>query len=55
MYHQLPSTVARDATTFDIMVADVYTTWENFKANPDDPTNYNEDQLASMIKGVKGV
>jgi hypothetical protein len=54
MYNQLPSTVLREGTTFDIMVADIYTTWEKHKMNPDDPTMYNEDQLAEMIKGVKG-
>jgi hypothetical protein len=52
MYNQLPSTVLRDASTFDMMVADVYTTWERHKANPD-KTEYSDDQLKDFMNGVR--
>ena len=53
MYHQLPSVVERDATTFDLMVADVYSTWEKHQQNPDD-VDYSEDQLMEIMKSVRG-
>lgn len=54
MYHQLPSTVLRHATTFDIMVTDVYATWEKSKENPGDPGLYQEDDLANFMKSIRG-
>jgi len=54
MYNQLPSTVMREATSFDIMVADVYTAWERHKADPSDATQYQESDLAELLKSVKG-
>lgn len=54
MYNQLPSTVLRDASTFDIMVADVYTTWEKHNENPSDTNQYDESQLVDFMKNVKG-
>jgi len=54
MYNQLPSTVLRDATSFDIMVADVYTTWEDAKKNPADTQNYREEDLMEIMKSVRG-
>jgi len=54
MYNQLPSVIMRDATTFDIMVTDVYTAWEKFKTNPSDSSQYNEEQLVDILKSVKG-
>jgi hypothetical protein len=54
MYNQLPSTVVRDGTTFDIMVTDVYATWEKHNQNPSDATQYDEGQLVDFVKKVKG-
>jgi hypothetical protein len=54
MYNQLPSTVLRDATTFDIMVMDVYTTWEKHKMDPSDGSQYEQSQLEEMMRGVRG-
>lgn len=54
MYHQLPSTILREATTFDIMVADVYATWERHKADPADNSHYQVDQLSELLNSVKG-
>lgn len=44
----------RDATTFDIMVTDVYSTWEKAKANPEDSENYSVDQLQEIMNSVRG-
>jgi hypothetical protein len=49
-YHQLPSVVLREATTFDIMVTDVYNAWEHFKQNPDDNDQYDIEQLKAFKK-----
>lgn len=54
MYNQLPSIVLRDATTFDLMVADVYATWEKHKQDPADPNQYDESQLIDFMKSVRG-
>ena len=54
MYNQLPSTVFRDGSTFDIMVADVYTTWEKARENPGDPDHYKEEDLMEIMKSVRG-
>jgi hypothetical protein len=53
MYHQLPSTVLREATTFDIMVTDVYAAWEKYQADPSDNSHYREDQLTEILKSTK--
>ena len=50
----LPSIVEANATTFDLMVTDVYTTWEKHKADPTDGSQYNEDQLMDFMKSVRG-
>ena len=49
-YGLLPSDVAARATTFDIMITDVYTTWENYQKDPNAISNYNQDQLVEMLK-----
>ena len=54
MYNQLPSQIVQNATTFDLMVLDVHTTWENFKADPESQTNYSESELLDMIKATRG-
>ena len=54
MYNQLPSRVAAEATTFDLMVADVYTTWEKHKANPESTeVEYDTDALSKMMQAAK--
>jgi hypothetical protein len=54
MYNQLPSTVLKYGTTFDIMVSDVYTTWEKVKTDPNAEVNYDEDSLMEIMKSVRG-
>ena len=49
-YGLLPSDVAARATTFDIMITDVYTTWENYQKDPNAISNYSQDQLVEMLK-----
>jgi hypothetical protein len=49
-YGLLPSEVAARATTFDIMITDVYTTWENYQKNPESINNYSQEQLMEIIK-----
>ena len=54
MYNQLPSTILKNGTTFDLMVADVYAAWEKHKANPEESGQYKEDQLSELLKSVRG-
>jgi hypothetical protein len=54
MYNQLPSTVLQYGTTFDIMVTDVYTTWEKVKTDPNAEVNYDQDGLMEIMKSVRG-
>lgn len=49
-YGLLPSEVAARATTFDIMITDVYTTWENYQKNPEAINNYSQEQLLEIVK-----
>ena len=53
MLNKLPSEVAQNATTFDIMVLDVYTTWEKHKTNPTDQTQYNVDNLQEILRRTR--
>jgi hypothetical protein len=53
MYNQLPSTILREGTSFDIMVADVYTAWEKSKLDPGDSSQYKDDQLQDILRTVK--
>lgn len=53
MYNQLPSTILRDATTFDLMVVDVYATWEKHKTNPEDSELYDPDDLQAIMNSVR--
>lgn len=50
MLNKLPSEVAANATTFDLMVLDVYTAWEKHKSNPSDQTQYNVDNLQEILR-----
>jgi hypothetical protein len=52
-YGILPSEVAARATTYDIMVTDVYTTWENHKRNPDDLKHLDQTQLQQILDKAK--
>lgn len=54
MYNQLPSTILQNATTFDLMVVDVYATWEKSKADPTNQDLYSQDQLAEFMKSIRG-
>jgi hypothetical protein len=49
-YGILPSEVASRATTYDLMVTDVLTTWENYQRNPDSMNNFSQEQLAEIVK-----
>jgi len=56
----LPSQVEKDATTYDIMVMDVLSTYENYqqqKANGKvDPSvfQYTQDELKAMMEKSRG-
>lgn len=50
MYKMLPSEVLAKATTFDIMVVDVWTTWQEHKSNPDKTDQYSEEDLLKLVK-----
>jgi hypothetical protein len=52
-YGLLPSEVLARATTYDIMVADVLTTWENHQQNPTDINNFSTDDLAKILERSK--
>lgn len=52
MYNQLPSHVAEHATTFDLMVTEIYATWEKYKANPTE-ANYADSQLEEIMKKAR--
>lgn len=57
-YGLLPSEVADRATTFDIMVTDVYTTWERNEINkasgkPADLTQVDPEELKKMLEAAK--
>lgn len=54
MYNQLPSKVAAEATTFDLMVTDVYAAWEKHKLNPTDQTQYKTENLEEILKRARG-
>jgi hypothetical protein len=53
-YGQLPSKVLARATTYDIMIDDVLTTWEKYNQNPDDPAHYRQEDLEAVFKDVRG-
>lgn len=53
-YGLLPSEVVARATTYDLMITDVYTTWENHKSNPTDMRDLSQEQLQEILKKSKG-
>lgn len=48
-YGLLPSEVLARATTYDIMITDVYTTWENYQKDPNAMDNYDQEQLLELV------
>jgi hypothetical protein len=40
-------------TTFDLMVTDVYATWERHQQNPTDMTNFSTDELQKVLERAK--
>ena len=52
-YRMLPSEIAARATTYDIMVADVWATWQEHKSNPTDASQYKTEDLENIIKGAR--
>ena len=57
-YGLLPSEVAERATAYDIMVTDVYTTWERNEINkasgkPADLTQVDPEELKKMLEAAK--
>jgi hypothetical protein len=53
-YGQLPSQVLATATTYDIMIDDVLTTWEKYNQDPDNPEHYKQEDLEAVFKDVRG-
>ena len=53
-YGLLPSEVAAKATTYDLMITDVYQAWEQYQQNPNAIENYSMDQLEAALKRGKG-
>jgi hypothetical protein len=53
-YGVLPSEVAAKATTFDLMITDVYQAWEHYQQNPNSIDNYSSEQLEDILKRSKG-
>lgn len=55
-YGVLPSEVAAKATTFDIMITNVYATWvdkQMNKASGDRTQDYSQEELKAMIEKTK--
>lgn len=52
-YGVLPSDVLARGTTFDLMVMDVFTTWENHQRNPNDIGNFSQEELQSILEQNK--
>ena len=52
-YGVLPSVVFRDATTYDLMITDVYTTWEQYQRDPNAANNFDPNDLQKLMEGHK--
>ena len=52
-YGMLPSQVLANATTYDIMIQDVYSAWERYNNNPNDVSQYKEDDLLKLNEKSK--
>ena len=53
-YRKLPSEIVNQATTFDVMVMDVMTTWGNYRRDPQNEQNYKTEDLEELVKRTKG-
>jgi hypothetical protein len=57
-YGLLPSFVRDHATTYDLMVMDVCTAWEQYQKDcaegKSPPSEVDQDTLMTMMKNVKG-
>jgi hypothetical protein len=53
-YRKLPSEIVEKATTFDIMVMDVMTTWEKYQQDPQQEEFYKLEDLEELMKRTKG-
>jgi len=47
-YGLLPSEVLARATTFDLMITDVYSTWEHHQQNPKDLQDFDTNELVKI-------
>ena len=52
-YGLLPSEVLARGSTFDLMVMDVFTTWENHQRNPNDVSNFSQEDLQKIVENSK--
>ena len=52
-YGVLPSDVLARGTTFDLMVTDVYATWERHQQNPTDLNNFKTEDLQKILEKNK--
>lgn len=52
-YQKLPSEIVEHATTFDLMVMDVMTAWENYCKDPQNEQNYKTEDLEELVKRAK--
>jgi len=52
-YGLLPSEVLARGNTFDLMVMDVFTTWERHQQNPNDAGNFSQEDLQKIVENTK--
>lgn len=52
-YGLLPSEVVARATTYDLMIADVYTTWQNYQQNPDKLGTAKSEDLEQILERAR--
>lgn len=52
-YGILPSEVIERASTYDIMITDVYTAWENHRQNPKDMSQFSQEQLQELLENTR--
>lgn len=54
-YHMLPSQVIDQATTYDIMIDDVYDTWREYqdKGIKKEPPQFSTEQLQDLLQNYK--
>lgn len=52
-YRMLPSEVLSRATTYDLMIADVWSTWQENQTKSSSEKNYKTEDLEAMLKRAK--